>query len=226
MTAFTLKLIAAATMLVDHFGIVFSMPEIYRLIGRVAFPLFIYLIVQGCRHTKNINKYLLRLGIFALISEIPFDIMRNNGNIDFLRNTNVIYTLFLGVASVAVYEQLKKKLTIGQFNKTIALLTAIPLIYLANVLSADYGVKGAGLIFLMYLTKPDNKYVQAAVLAAGMLFIYYTSFPNYYFFLFSLIAVGLIFVYNEQQGKKLKWLFYVFYPAHIILLVTAGHFIL
>lgn len=120
MTAFTLKIIAVVAMLVDHIGaailrntgVFVDYPLVYdisRYIGRIAFPIFAYLIANGCRHTKNINKYLLRLGILAILSEIPFDIAFNNGNINFLRQTNVFYTLFLGVASIAIYEYLKTK---------------------------------------------------------------------------------------------------------------------
>jgi len=119
MTAFILKIIASVCMLLDHIGMVFPayVPGIFRAIGRIAFPIYAYMIAQGCKHTKDINKYLLRLGIFALISEIPYDIaffhyMRDdtfNLGINFIRNTNVFYTLFLGAACIAVYEKLKTK---------------------------------------------------------------------------------------------------------------------
>ena len=118
MTIFKLKIIASICMLLDHTGAVFiaSTPYFFRLIGRVAFPVYAFMIAQGCKYTKNIKKYLFRLGVFALISEIPFDIAFNNFNgeniflsINFLRHTNVFYTLFLGVACIAVYEGLKTK---------------------------------------------------------------------------------------------------------------------
>ena len=120
MTAFVLKIIASICMLFDHTGAVFtaSTPLFFRWIGRIAFPIYAYMIAQGCKHTNNIDKYLLRLGIFALISEIPFDIAfmhyytmdgALNLGINFLRNTNVFYTLFLGVACISIYEKLKVK---------------------------------------------------------------------------------------------------------------------
>lgn len=118
MSAFVLKIIASVCMLIDHIGAVFPVlaaAEVFRLIGRIAFPIYAYMIAQGCKYTKNIYKYLLRLGIFALISEIPFDIAfmhygpvgRRNLNINFMSQTNVFYSLFLGVACIAVYEKLK-----------------------------------------------------------------------------------------------------------------------
>jgi len=138
-------------MLVDHIGAVsiWPTPLYFRYIGRIAFPIYAYMIAQGCRHTKNINKYLLRLGIFALISEIPFDVAFNHYTlmddgiprfgINFLRYTNVFYTLFLGVACIMIYEKLKTKK-----HQWPALLTLpfIPAILLVNFFPsiADYGL--------------------------------------------------------------------------------------
>ncbi|GHV38454.1 hypothetical protein FACS189490_00420 [Clostridia bacterium] len=113
MTAFVLKIIASVCMLLDHIGAEFpsaGMPWL-RWVGRIAFPIYAYMIAQGCKHTKNINKYLLRLGVFALISEIPFDIAFQSPkildgalslNINFFNDTNVFYSLFFGAATIAV----------------------------------------------------------------------------------------------------------------------------
>ena len=118
MSAFVLKIIVSVCMLIDHIGAVFPAPEVLRMIGRIAFPVYAYMVAQGCKHTRNVSKYLLRLGIFALISEIPFDMtfyhMYNqdgvmNWNINFLIDTNVFYTLFLGVAGIVLYERLQTK---------------------------------------------------------------------------------------------------------------------
>ena len=120
MTVFVLKIIAAVSMLIDHFGAAvfspmrvteadFAMYEMMRNVGRIAFPIFAYLIAQGCLHTKNINKYLLRLGLLALISEPFFDLaFIPDFGIDFLRFTNIFYTLFLGAAGIAIYEKTKR----------------------------------------------------------------------------------------------------------------------
>ena len=72
---FTLKCIAIISMLIDHIGMVlFPEQLIFRMIGRLAFPIFAYVLVEGFFYTKNINKYLLRLGVFAIVSEVPFDL--------------------------------------------------------------------------------------------------------------------------------------------------------
>jgi len=112
MTAFVLKIIAAAAMLLDHTCAAFpeTFPIYFRYIGRLAFPVFAYMIAQGCKHTGNIWKYMLRLGIFAIISEIPYD-MALRSETSFISNTNIYYTLFIGTACIAFYEILKSKLT-------------------------------------------------------------------------------------------------------------------
>ncbi|MDR1320828.1 MAG: conjugal transfer protein TraX [Gracilibacteraceae bacterium] len=107
MSAFWLKILACLIMLTDHTGAIFPTPYWLRFIGRIAFPLFVYFVAEGCARTRNINRYLFRLGLFALISEIPFDIAFGPSfggeGVDFLRFTNVFYTLFLGVLAVSVY---------------------------------------------------------------------------------------------------------------------------
>ena len=114
LTGFQLKLIALAAMIVDHVGAVFPTPDAFRVIGRMAFPIYAFLIAEGCRHTRNRQRYLVRLGLFALISEIPFDLAfdvilmgERFPKVDFLRHTNVFYTLFFAVAAIHTYETLR-----------------------------------------------------------------------------------------------------------------------
>jgi len=113
MTAFLLKIIASFTMLLDHSYVVVPniFPLFFRYIGRIAFPVYAYMIAQGCKYTSNIGKYLLRLGIFAIISEIPYDLAFGY-DISFIRNTNIFYTLFLAAACIAVYKKIREKLTV------------------------------------------------------------------------------------------------------------------
>lgn len=116
LTGFQLKIIALACMICDHIGAaLLSPPEIWydgtRAVGRIAFPIFAFLIAEGCRYTRSRERYLLRLGIFALISEIPFDLAFDTPpvQVSFLSFTNVFYTFFLAVACVHIYETLRRQ---------------------------------------------------------------------------------------------------------------------
>lgn len=241
-------------MLIDHIGAAFPVPqtpEIFRLIGRIAFPVYAYLAAQGCRHTKNINKYLLRLGIFALISEIPFDItfMNFDGKfkVNFLSNTNVFYTLFLGVLSIIVYEKVRVKLKIkyGEknnfFQKVISFISTIPVAIFGVIVSVDYGMYGIIYILIFYLVNPDNRIARTVTMFCVVFFEYgypylFSIYENrgihmflppgraIFFvqnlnnFWFALVAVLLVFLYNGHRGRNVKWAFYIFYPLHITIL--------
>ncbi|MCL1787388.1 MAG: conjugal transfer protein TraX [Defluviitaleaceae bacterium] len=117
MNAFTLKIIALTAMILDHMGVVF--PQVFglefRVIGRLAFPLYVFLIAEGFRHTKSPGKFLARLFAFALISEPFFDWALRGasfsfgaGGVNFLAHTNIFYTLFLGGLAIVAYEKIRE----------------------------------------------------------------------------------------------------------------------
>jgi len=230
MSAFVLKLIACAIMLTDHIGAVFPAPRtpfVMREIGRIAFPIFAYMIAQGCKRTRNIYKYAARLLIFALISEIPFDLaFRLTPGINFLKDTNVYFTLFLGVACIALYELLKTKLKLPW---PLALLLAVVPSALGNMLTTDYGTLGVAFILVFYFAKPENRIWRTAAMILvvfteyGVEFLKFPSAYNRGLFLFALLAAPLVFLYNGKQGPKLKWSFYAFYPVHLSALAAAAY---
>jgi len=176
-------------MLIDHIGAVF--PQYFgfefRVVGRIAFPIFVYLIAEGFRHTKSDMKFLARLGIFALISEPFFDLaLRTNWriyglsaettglsfilqNVDFLGGTNIFYTLFLGGASIAAYKKICEALQsksdlIAAFAPFIAAAPVPLFMVLANMLSTDYSAYGVVFIFFMYVIKTFKLRLAAMVL--------------------------------------------------------------
>jgi len=229
MTAFTIKMIAILTMLIDHAGAVFDLPIETRIIGRIAFPLFVYLIAEGCKHTKSMEKYMLRLGIFALISEVPFDLAFNQIpnqplRVDFLNNTNIFYTLFLGVACVYVFRKLSGKIILSP-RWILSLFSVIPFTLAADWLSTDYGFIGVLFIFCMALFD-EHKPMQ---LAAMTMFIFWLYFPGvitvdfsaslipFYMLMSCLLAVPIMAFANGKHGRSAKWGFYLVYPAHLLL---------
>lgn len=110
----SLKIVALICMVIDHTGAtLFPQCNILRSIGRISFPLYAFLLSQGCKHTHSMERYLLGLGIFALISEIPYDLAFGNP-INFMDQTNIFYTLFLSAACIYIYDSIKKQKTLVQ----------------------------------------------------------------------------------------------------------------
>ena len=215
-----LKLIAVITMLIDHTGYVFyafpvfraplftvlgetvTLYFILRKIGRLAFPIYCFLIGEGLRHTRNQVKYLLRLLIFAIISEIPFNLMVS-GNFLCETNQNVFFTLFLGALAIYFYRNIKNDLL-----KALLMLAATGV---AAILEADYGVAGMAAIVALYFLR-EHPIAQAIV-----------GYPLFGGGVYAIAAFVPISMYNGQRGfikhPVLQYCFYLFYPLHILLLV-------
>lgn len=212
-----LKAIALLSMTLDHIGVAFeqSIPVwaylLLRTVGRMAFVMFCFFIVQGFLHTKSIGKYALRLGIFALLCEIPFDLFLHGEPFSW-SGQNVMITLLLGLLSLWAYEKFKSKML-------LALLCVAALCVAALLLKSDYGLLGVLLIFILYQTRnnPKAKYLLSALL----LFLLGLSGGNILTGLIQLAGLAglaLCELYNGRQGPKLKYLFYIYYPAHMLLL--------
>lgn len=146
MSAFLLKIIACVTMALDHVGYsLTSVPEL-RMVGRIAFPIFAYLISFGYRKTSDPYRYMLRVIVTGVISEYFFD-MYFFRRLTFDYN-NVMLTLALGLLAITFTENLKEKFKGISF--VLALIPAGTIMYLAEVLNSDYGAMGVFLIFLYY----------------------------------------------------------------------------
>jgi len=218
---FEIKLIAMLCMFADHLGKIImldseSFQTVCSAAGSIAFPLFAFLLTEGFVHTKNIKLYALRLLGFGIISEIPFDLYFNNTLIEFKSN-NVMFTLFLGLICLYVFNIFEKK---DKRYLGLAVI-AVSLILLQNVLNVfDYGVSGLLAILIMYFFKdrPHMAYV-VAVLAISLM---NPSSVNFF------ALVGMLFVvnYNKEIGKNIKYIAYFFYPVHLILLYLLKTFIL
>lgn len=221
MSTSSLKLIAIITMLIDHVGAIFY-PNviIFRMIGRLAFPIFAFLIAQGYFYTKNIKKYLLRLTIFAFISEIPYDLAFSSKNVmvDF-QQQNVIFTLLIGLFSIIIYEYLKDK------NKFLAFVSVFTLSLIAFFLKTDYYMFGVLSVFSCYYFKDNMKDLSFYIIYLnGLLFLAIWAGDNYRSnplnFVQLLAPLSLIFIkyFNGKKGYSLKYFFYLFYPLHLLTL--------
>lgn len=215
-----LKVIAMVSMLIDHtaayvlsryqwaktpFLVIgshsLSVYRMMRIMGRIAFPIFCFLLVEGFIHTSNRKRYGRNLLIFALISEIPWNLVHADSL--FYKGQNVFFTLFLGYAALCIIEKYKD----CREKQLIGLLIGL---FIAILLHADYGVSGYGFIIMLYALK-DNKIIRAIV---GSCFL-----SNPYYAGIAFIPIAL---YNGKRGfikgKISKYAFYAFYPVHMLVL--------
>lgn len=207
MNVFYIKLIAIITMVIDHTGHIL-LPHIWLLreIGRIAFPLFAFLIANGAIHTKDISKYLFRLGLLAVISEPFFSMMVPLGG------TNIFFTLFLALTPIYVFKITSKDIKVFLF--VIAVIIAS---YLAYLINSDYSYIGVLFIISLYLVI-NYKILASLCVVVFMFWLYGNTFLFYY----SLISLIPILLYNGKLGfnnKYLQYGFYFFYPIHIFILI-------
>lgn len=204
---FTLKMIAIVTMIIDHVGYIFVPPytayhEVFRAIGRISFPIFCFLIVEGFFHTRSHVNYLIRLSVFALLSEIPFDLAFYR-TLFYWDSQNVFITLALGLFAIFCLEELN--------NRRIFIIPLLLSGCAAYFLRCDYGIGGVILICMFYLTR-HNPYIRI-FLTAIILYLCYGAFE-----LYALIALIPILAYNGKRGPHAKMIFYWIYPLHLLIL--------
>ena len=209
MNTFHIKVIAIITMIIDHLGL-FFFPQffIFRIVGRLSFPLFAWLIANGAYHTHDISRYLQRLFIFALISQIPY-LLANRVIDPQFADLNVLCTLFFGLFAVIIIQKTN--------NWVHWFLAAVVFGAIAQLLQTDYGGFGVWVIVVFYLFSNDFKRL---VLAQVLVFLTpLFLLPGYVTGIFEPIGLlSLLFIrfYNNQQGPPTKYLLYLFYPLQYV----------
>lgn len=226
-----LKLIALIAMLIDHIAAI-CLPvnsEVYlvmRLIGRVSFPIYAFLIAEGYLYTSNKGKYLSNLMLFALISEIPYN-LAFSGTILSIEKQNIFFELATGLFGIYVYEKVTQNR-----NKLIALICVFVLAMIAEVAKFDYGALGIIIILVFYLFRSSCELKLAVFVIASIVYYCYSfglsqlNFLNAAIILLSNLNIYMILgafpiaYYNGKKGtlKMNKYLFYAFYPVHILVL--------
>lgn len=200
-----MQLLSMLTMLIDHIGLIFFPDEsIWRIIGRIAFPLYAYGIVEGYRHTSNLSKYLLRLFILMIISQVPYMLAIQTVRI------NVICTLLLSVLALIALDRLKKN--------SIKILVILLCVVAMEFIPMDYGSYGLLLVLIYRFARSDGVIWLHFLLNA--LFIVYKGWTIQ---LFSVLASFMIANISQLQLNKRvvpNWLWRSFYPAHLALLAV------
>jgi len=221
LTGTQLKIIALVTMIIDHVGVVFfhtysNAYWIARSIGRLAFPLYCFLLVEGFVHTRNVKRYLGRLVLFAVISEIPFDILNGRFHIwqtleeylqELVYSQNVFFTLAIGLIALWGYVRLN-----NQSQPMWAVAWCVAMCGLAWWMRTDYGFGGVALICIFYRFRQEPAMRMAWGTGTLLLAIHPNEWP-------ALLDFWLISRYHGKPGTtRCKWLFYAAYPIHLILL--------
>ncbi len=210
-----LKISAMLTMLCDHIGYVLisqkTYPQIYlilRLIGRIAFPLFCFMLVEGFTYTRSKRDYIIRLAIFAVISEIPFDLAITGKFFD-IYNQNVMWTLLIGF--IAMYG-LEKFTGINIAHTIIRILIILVCCGAALILNTDYSIYGVLIIVVLYLYKNNRT---AKILWLCILLIMQGMIEA-----FAILCIPFIMGYDSSKNEVRlpKYFFYAFYPAHLLIL--------
>ena len=206
-----LKLIAMVSMVFDHVGDNFFPEQTWmRVIGRMALPIFAFCVAEGYLHTRNRKKYLLRLGVFALVSEIPFDLVTAGKLLEF-GHQNIMLTFFWAILGLLCYDALREKLKKG--GLVLGIFVLLLFAGASLILGLDYNFLAVGLIFLYYLLRDKAPLWRNAV---GMAF--HAMLRNVGIYWFGLLGFLFLFLYNGKKGRGLKWLFYLFYPGHLLLI--------
>lgn len=209
-----LKILACVTMLIDHIGVVLLPWNVLRVIGRLAFPIYCFLLAEGIHHTHDSKKYGLRLLFGVLLAEIPFDLLFF-GHLTWA-HSSVMVTLFLGFLYGMSSRQVRQ---LGH-----KILLVLPFMILADLLSADYGGWGVAMMAMFMLTRehPKKHLIQIVALILLCWMIGGISIQ-----LFAVVALIPIFCYSGRKCASIRWVqwaFYMFYPVHLVVLLWIGMF--
>ena len=218
-----LKIIAMISMLIDHIGVqIYPDLLILRIIGRLAFPIFAYMIAEGCFYTKHKARYLLTIFGLGMICQLVFYFFMGS------LYQGILMTFSLSIICIyAIDYFLKKKdwkslsLMLFIVLSAIFLSVILPMISEKTDFEFDYSALGVLLPILIYFSK--NKLQKLLFTATIMCLL---SYVYYSFQIYSLLALPLLLLYNGERGKyKLKYLFYVFYPAHLVIVYFLSFFV-
>lgn len=237
LSSFVLHILAMAFMLLDHIywsglvGITW-----FTCVGRLAFPIFAFMIAEGFHYTKSRKKYALRLLIFAVITEIPFNLIAG-GSISYIGHQNVLWTFLLSVILLCLYEKIKLEKN-GVIRFLAYPIMTIIVIEVALIGMTDYSAIGVATVALFYFTRADeNTAPRKRAFFYIVQFIFMCLFNvavtnnsdyavnifgiNFSIQSFAVFALPVIWLYNGKQGyynKYIKLSYYLFYPVHCLVL--------
>lgn len=232
--SFTLHVLAMALMLGDHlWATMFPGAEWLTCIGRLAFPLFAFMIAEGYAHTSNIRKYILRMLVFAVLSEVPFDLIYG-GTVFYPIHQNVLWTFLIALCTMVLTDRIRVRFAEKRFVLCLmTLLTVAASFAIGAVAMVDYYGPGVLTVLVFHYLRGRKWYHRLlqlgclAVLHIGLLggFYYTVTIAGHAFEIvqqgFALFALIPIWLYSGKQGyhsKPFRYFCYAFYPLHLLLL--------
>ena len=212
-----LKYIAFASMFIDHFNKAIITPfltgtgplnvitRIFDILGRIAFPIFAFMIVEGFFKTKSRWKYLRNLLVFAAISEIPYDMFQSAVFIN-TWSQNILWGLALGLFTIMVIDKLKEKIK----KRPLRIFVSIFIVALSSLgsmlISSDYEYYAIIIIYIYYL------FYDKRLLASGLGYLVIIKE------IYAILGFATVLLYNGEKGKQNKSFNYLFYPVHLLIL--------
>lgn len=218
-----LKLIACVSMAFDHIGcILFPELLILRIIGRIAFPIFAFMVAEGCYYTKNRLKHFLIIFIMAILMQIVYYLAIDSLSLS-------IFAIFsFSIILIYLLDGIDK--CFEEHNNIIGIMLVISFVILiislyflnakTNIMIENYGFYGVISPVVIYLLrKYISKNIWLSILAFAIMAILHVVIANEIYNLYELIGIGMLCLYNGKRGKyNLKYFFYIFYPAHIVII--------
>ncbi len=192
-----LKIIALISMTIDHIGVqLFPNVIILRIIGRLAFPIFAYMIAEGAKYTKNRKKYLLTISMTALLCQVVYYFAERS------LDQCILVTFSLSIILIYI---------IDRRNIILSFLSIIACFLLTYVVNIDYGFIGIMMSVILYLADTKEKKLIIATTILLFMSLNISGLQRY-----SLLSIPLLALYNGKRGKlNLKYLFYIYYPLHL-----------
>ena len=234
-TSFSLHIMAMAFMLCDHlWGTSVVSSDIFTCIGRLAFPIYAFLIVEGYFHTRSLKKYVLRLLLFAVISEIPFNLMMS-GSLFYPLHQNVLWSFLISIGLIHWNEKAREK---QMWKRVLVAIATVCIASIGGILTfVDYYQAGIFMVLIFWLFR-DGKWWHYLGQLICMWYINWEMLAGFGYELplfgitwflprqaLALLALIPIWLYRGRQGyhsKTLQWIYYLFYPLHLLILGIIG----
>ena len=208
-----LKLLALLTMTVDHIG-VHLLPQytLLRIIGRLAFPIYAFFIAEGCAHTKNRKKYLLQMAGMALLCQLVYLLAMGS------LFQCILVTFTLSILTIYAIDSGATVKAVTALCAVVFLTVFLPQWLPHTDFAVDYGLWGVLLPVAVYLAKTRQQKLVCAAISLTLLALQYGGVQWY-----GLLALAPLALYDGTRGsRKLKWLFYWYYPLHLVAIYAVG----